>query len=74
MVSRWVMVGARDQAHSQGTMGAQAQAYSQGMGGSTGCMGSPSYPYTMTHGTPPSGISSSAPQKTLPGSESVYTE
>nr|GEX11320.1 reverse transcriptase domain-containing protein [Tanacetum cinerariifolium] len=37
----------------------------------TGCIGSPSYPYTMTRGDPPSDSSSSAPQKTLSGLEFV---
>nr|GFA57110.1 hypothetical protein [Tanacetum cinerariifolium] len=40
-------------------------------GGATGYIGSPSYPYTMTRGDPPSYSSSSDPQKTLPGSESM---
>ncbi|GJV59724.1 hypothetical protein Tco_1465824 [Tanacetum coccineum] len=42
-----------------------------GDGGATGCMGSPSYPYMMTRGGPPSDGSSSAPQKTLLGLELV---
>ncbi|GKG40294.1 hypothetical protein Tco_0467071, partial [Tanacetum coccineum] len=41
-------------------------------GRATGYIGSPSYLNTITRGMPPSGTSSSlAPQKALPGSESV---
>ncbi|GKB69235.1 hypothetical protein Tco_0930647 [Tanacetum coccineum] len=42
--------------------GTKYSGYSgSGDGGATGCMGSPSYPYTMTSGGPPSDGSSSAP-------------
>ncbi|GJV22196.1 hypothetical protein Tco_1371216 [Tanacetum coccineum] len=52
--------------------GAKYSGYSgSGDGGATGYMGSPSYPYIMTRGGPLSDGSLSAPQKTLPGSESV---
>ncbi|GJS13009.1 hypothetical protein Tco_0407481 [Tanacetum coccineum] len=43
-------------------------------GWATGCMGSPSYPYSMARGEPPLDSSSSAPQKTLTGLESVCTD
>ncbi|GKG52068.1 hypothetical protein Tco_0544706, partial [Tanacetum coccineum] len=52
--------------------GSSGPGMKSGDGGATGCIGSMSYPNTMTRGMPPSYTSSSlAPQKALSGSESV---